>query len=514
MMVWPNLKGQLELMHIGADGETLLNRTLPVESVDAREPQLEIGPDGRLYLLWREPGEPHATIRYIQLEDDGTPVGEPQIVSDPTRWVVDPPQLVLEREGDTQARLHALWADEAGLQWAVVSAEGMLVREPTLLAPEARSPAAQLDNRGRLHLGWQEQLRRNTQGIYYALLDPESGELGEPEEMAQVFRRTGQWIEGPTIALDQEIGYVLWTLKDMRDISFHGRYASFPLELPRQKWVQALRLRRGDNPNGIRPLEGQQTPPLIALSADVAGSTLLSGAQILVTSLVHSETPEHEVWGLACAAPIGLPAPTEPRAATRVPQQVTEDVVTASTPPSLEPILVTDANSYLHLAWLETGGFDQYRVVYASTAPQVKQNYNALTLWDFVDALFRHILRLSIVVLTISPMLGFWAVIPMGGLILYHLITGEEELYAVDSWVALGAAVALEVALTILIPPRIPTAWPPLRWVAPLGTAAAAAAVTALTLRRRRGGGSLLFVSFFLFTLTHSLLQLIIYFVL
>jgi len=59
-LVWPNLDGRLELAHIGADGEVLLDRVLPVEMRRARDPQLEVGPEGRLHLLWREQEGPHA----------------------------------------------------------------------------------------------------------------------------------------------------------------------------------------------------------------------------------------------------------------------------------------------------------------------------------------------------------------------------------------------------------------------------------------------------------------------
>lgn len=508
-VVWPNLEDELELIYIDVDGETLLHRALEVGAEKPRDPQLLVGTNGRLHLAWRELEEPHATIRHVLLEDDGSLVNTPQVLSDPTRWVADAPRLVLDTSG-SDVRVHTLWADEVGIQWAVLSARGELVREPVLLAEEGRSPMARMGGQGGLHLAWQERLDHNTQGVYYAALDPQTGELSEIEEIAEIFRRTGQWIEGPTISLDQEMAYVLWVLKDMREVSSRSRYAFFPLDLPRQKRIENLWLERGVNPSGLTTLNQQLSSPLMALSAEVSDSEWFSEAQIILLHLAPGETPDQEIWGWVPGMGGGVVLSPLPGTGLVPAMEVRQEVVSGSHLPSIEPVLTMDASSHLHLTWLETGGFSQYRVVYASNAPEVKQNYNALTLWDIVDPLFRHVLRLSLIVLVAGPMFILWALAPMGGLLIYHLITGEEELELVSSRVILGAVLALEVGLTILFPPFSP-AWAPLRWVGPLATATLAGGLTFLALRR--GGASLLFSSFFLFTGIHSVAQLIIYFV-
>jgi len=506
----------MEMAHIGVGGKVLLDRVLPVGAGAARDPQLRVGPEGRLYLLWREEGESDGAVHYALLEGDGTPVEQPRTLSDPAYRVVDAPRLTLDGRG----RLHALWADEAGIRWAVLAPEGTVLAGPTLLIPEGRSPAVQIDDRGWLHLAWQQRVGANTQGVYYAVLDPESGELSEPEEMAAVFLRTGQRIEGPAVGLDPETGYVLWAVQDLREVASRGRYVFFPLELPRQKRVKAMQLEQGGSPAGLYPLDGQRTVLLVALSEMVRGPEGRADPQIAVLVLVQDQMPEYEVWGLAQVGGEGrpaLPAPArEIGAMGRGQGQESvalawevEHIVTASGRPSVKPVLGVDDRSYLHLAWLETGGFGQYRVVYASTAPEVKRAYNALTLWDVVDAAFSTVLRLSVVVVTLVPMLILWALLPLAGLLVYHMVTGEEGVETVRSRLVLGGMLALEMALVFLFPPRVDVAWSSSRWVVP---AATAAVVTARVLRGR--GDSLLFASFFLFTGLHGLLQLVVYFLL
>ncbi|HIE38035.1 MAG TPA: hypothetical protein EYH30_05090 [Anaerolineales bacterium] len=517
LLVWPNLEGQLELAHIGEDGELLLDRVLSVSVEEPRDPQLQIGPDGRLHLLWREMAEPNAVIRYALLEADGTLVGRPQLISDPALWAEAGPRLVL----DAEARPHALWADRTGIQWAVLSRDGRLLEGPTLLIPEGRFPAVQADREGRLHLAWQYWAGRNTRQIYYALLDPRTGELGPPQEVAQVFQRSGQRIEGPVLGLDPQTGYVLWSVLDMRAISSRGRYAFFPLNLPRQKRILALHLKEGWDPGGMYALAGQRTPLLVALSETVS-SMQGEEVQVAVVALARGQTPEYEVWGLArgtsggrqaCLNPAQVAGTAEASERREPPAQEweAEHIVTASNLPSVKPILAADDRSYLHLAWLEPGGFGQYRVVYASTAPEVKRTYNALSLWDIVDPLFRSVFRLSLALPAVVPILVRWALVPMGGIVLYHFFTGEEWLERTRSWVVLGAAVSLEVALTFLLPPRTSVPWPPIRWVAPVVTTGLAGLGTALFLRRQTDRS--LFGAFFLFTGIHTLLQLAVYFV-
>lgn len=514
ILIWPNLERRLELARIDGAGKVLLDRVLEVGEGAAYDPQLEGGADGRLHLLWREGSGANSTVRYVELEEDGTPGGESLVLNDPTHEVLDAPRLVLDAAG----RLYALWADSVGIRWAVLTAEGGLSNQPSLLVTNGRSPAARSDSRGRLHLAWQQQVGGSTYGVYYAALDPESEILSTPQEMATVFLRTGQQLKGPAIGLDPETGYVLWEVQDMREVSSQGRYAFFPLDLPRQRRVNALRLKQGSDPMGMYPLKGQQSPLLVALSEMVATPGGME-PQIAVIALVQDQAPEYEVHGLAQVMPggrHGLLVRTREMGTAGVShgQEAvgweTEHIVTASSRPSVKPVLTADDRGHLHLAWLETGGFGEYRVVYASTAPEVKRAYNALTLWDVVDTVFGGVLRLSVVVLAAIPMFILWALVPLLGLLAYHLATGEEGLESLRSWLVLGLMLVLEVALTFIFPPRVDVAWAPLRWVAPPVATILAAVSTVLVLRRR--GDSLLFTSFFLFSGVQGLLQLILYF--
>jgi hypothetical protein len=478
-LIWPNMAGRLELARVGTDGEVLLKRVLSVEAREARDPWLHIGANGRLFLLWREGEYPNSTLLYVLLEADGTSVSRPWTLSDPGTPVLGAPCMVAGADD----RYHVIWADDAGIQWAVLDAGGTLLAGPTALASAGRFPAAQLDGQGRVHLIWQRQPRAGVESIYYGVLDPESGVLSGPEEVAQIVLRTGQGLGEPVIGLTQQMGYVLWVVRDFKYVASSGEYISFPLGSPHERRVEPLRLRQGRYPDGIYALEGGGTPLLVALDASVPDQEVADvvRSQIAVVALGQGEE---------------------------------EQVVSASPQASIKPVLVADDHANLHLAWLESADFGEYRVVYASTAPGVMKSYNALTLWDVLNTVFGGLFRLSTLVVAMVAVLIMWGVLPFLVLVVYHLITGEETLNTVRSRGALVIALALEVTLTYIQPPRIGVQadWPALRWVAPTVSTIVAALIVWRSVRGRKYPH--LFVAYFLFVGVSSLLQMLMYYLL
>jgi hypothetical protein len=479
-LVWPDMAGRLELARIGTDGEVLLKRVLPVESREARDPELHIGANGRLHLLWREGEYPDSMLLSVLLEADGTPVSQPQTLTSPATPVLDAPCMV----AGTGGRYHVVWSDEGGVQWAVLDAGGTLLAPPAALASAGRFPAARVDDQGRVHVIWQQRLRAGVESLSYGVLDPESGALSGPEEVAQVFLRTGQGLGDPVIGLTPDMGYVLWVVQDFRYVSSAAEYIAFPLGSPQQGRVEPLQLLQGRYPEGMYTMEEGGTPLLVAFSASVPDPEVANvvRSQIAVIALGQGEREEQ--------------------------------VITASPQASVRPVLVADDRSNLHVAWLESADFGEYRVVYASTAPGVMESYNTLSLWDVLNAVLGSLFRLSTLVVALVAVLITWGILPFLVLVVYHLVTSEETLNTVRSRGALVIALALEVALTYIQPPSIGVhaEWPALHWVAP-AVAAVVAAVVLLRLVRGRQYFHL-FAAYFLFVGVSSLLQMLMYFLL
>jgi hypothetical protein len=129
-----------------------------------------------------------------------------------------------------------------------------------------------------------------------------------------------------------------------------------------------------------------------------------------------------------------------------------------------------------------------------------------------VNLVFSKLFRLSLVVVAVVLAFITWAIIPLLGLAGYHLVTSEETLSTTRSRVALVTVLAVEVALTFVLPPRIAgvaAALPALRWGIPCVAAVGATLVTTSVARRREDAH--LFAAFFLFTILNNLLQVALY---
>jgi hypothetical protein len=480
--IWQNMGGRLELAHIGTDGGILASHVLAIGAGESSDPQLQIGADGHLHLLWREGEYPNSTVHYIVLGTDGTPVSQPQTLSDPSVPVLDAPQLITDAGG----RHHAIWADDAGVKWTMLSAEGTLLVGPTLVTTQGRFPTARVGDQGHLHLIWQWRQRAHVEAIFYVALDPENagGVVDKPVEVARVTLRTGQGLSEPVIGLTQDMGHVFLIVRDFKYVASSGEYVIFPLESPQQSQIVPLRLRQGRYPEGLYSLEGSGTPLWVALSTSVADPE--------VADVVRSQITTIALKG----------------------DDIEEQVVTGSAQASLKPALTMDSNANLHMSWIESTEFGRYRVVYASTTPEVMQNYNALTLWDVLNVVFSNVFRLSTLIVALVAVLIMWAILPFLGLVVYHLVTSEETLDTVRSQGALVVALAFEVALTFIQPTRIgaESDWAAIRWAAPVTALIIAALVTLNFLRGRKY--THLFAGYFLFTAIDSVVQMLMYFLL
>ena len=471
-ILWPNLDGRLELALVGIDGELLLDRVLPLAE-KAVDPQLRVGSDGRFHVLWREEGTPYSA-RYALLEPDGTSQGHLLILSDPERGVLDSPRLVIDAAGGA----HALWTDDTGIRWAALSAEGEVVRRPSLLIPGGTSPQVQPDDTGRLHLVWQQEDDLNVLKIFYATLDPHEARIGQPQEIAEILTSGRLAVEDVSLGLSADRAYVLWSEYDRSFDRFIFRCVEFPLEDVGQREDRILQLRMGVGPEDLASLDGQQTPVAIAVSERVMASGDRVESQVGVMNLDGAE-------------PV-------------------EEIVTGSSQASLRAALTADESSDLHMVWLDSAGFRQYRVVYASTSPGVIEAYDVLLPEDAVNAVFNSLFRLSLVIVGAFPGLTAWALVPFLGLVAYHLVTSEETLETTRSQAALAVVIALEVILSFAVPLRIGLegSWDGVRWLAP-GVSTALALLVTVVVRRRKD--SQLFSTFLLFTVVNTVLQMSMY---
>ncbi|RLC77379.1 MAG: hypothetical protein DRJ03_26950 [Chloroflexi bacterium] len=513
---WVDLNNQLHVARLGARGQIVSNWTPSLGTGIPREPRLLVGPGGETHLVWRETSEERSLLTYAQVNSSGLVQVGPLTLS-PAGDKVQSPSLIFNQRGE----IEVFWIGQAGVYQATLSAEGEMQKERVLLVKDGESAGIVADRAGDIHLVWLENAGPNMRVIYYASFDPDQKALSQPEEMTRLFLRTGQVVQDPVIGLDLDTGYILWVIQDLKYVTSSAQYAFFPLEIPRQKKVRDLQLENGGNPLSLWAARGQRETLLVALTETVIAS---DGPQLQVGVVaLHGEQSSGDQarvgnFGLAdsgagimrhrIVSPIALHLPLHTLShAGNSPSAIrhSDYIVTASEHPSLKPTLAVDAQNNLHLTWLETSGFGAYRVAYASTTPGVKTAYDRLTLWDATDRALGLAMQFFIAV-GLTPVLAiYWSLFPLGWLLIYLLATGREHLTEVGTWAAFGISVLLEVMSTYLYYPHRSRMSPALQWSVPLLTAAIGLLLALLYLRHR--DEKPLFGAFFVFAITHGLLQ-------
>ena len=474
-LVWTNMESQLQLTRIGPGGDLLRDQVLPLGSSEASSPQLAVAPDGQMHLLWRE-GEMEPKVRYVLLASDGTLASEPVTLAGNERGFQDTPQLAPAPGGGA----YALWADRIGIEWAILSAEGDVEKEPRILIPHGTSPRFRVDAEGQLHLAWEQDTGINTVAIKYGILDPVEGRLVHNTEVTEILLSDRMELEETAIGLSEDRAYVLWSEYDRGFDRYRFPYAVFPLETFQDGETDLVELHRGEGPLALSTMETQRSPLMASISARMMGAEGRPEQQIVLLTF-------------------------NPDGGT------TEEIVSASSAAALGSTLVSVDGSSIHLAWLETAGFGKYRVIYASTAPEVVSAYNALTPQDAVDVLFSGLFDLSIVIISAIAGLMMWAVLPLVGLVVYHVLTSEESLETPGARLAVVVALIAEVGLAFALPPRfgMETGWQAIRWIAPAVSAALATGLTALLAPRLKENQ--LFLTFFLFTGVNTVIYTTLY---
>lgn len=538
-----------------------------------REPRLLVGPGGSIHLVWRETSENHSLLRYARLDSTASievgPLSLSQVEDNAQSpylafnhregveilwagrsgvyWVTlsaegemrDEPVLLIEggqdvaAQVDTAGILHLVWLEGGGpreqmIYYATLDPESRTLSQPEemdrifLRAGQVlQGPDVGVDSTTGYVLWIVQDMKYVTSSAWYAFF---------PLEIPR---------QKKVRALDLEMGgnplglRVVRGLSETFDTSAEDASARVILLVALTETVMTP-----DGPQlqiGIIPLRGEGAPgerdiamaenrvlpvAIRAYPARVLGDRL--GLPVLIHPSVHADADDSRE-SLGTSVDLSPSAGFDGSAmrdgpcgglASVVSQEGwPEDqyIVTASASSSLKPSLLVDARGDLHLSWLETGGFGTYRVAYASTASEVKQSYNALTLWDLTDRALGVAMQFFLAV-GLTPVLAItWSLFPLMWLLGYHLVTGRETLATVGERVALGISVLLEVVFTYLIYPYRGMLSPVLQWTMPVATAVVAFAVAMGYLYLRRRDSQSLFEAFFIFAPVHGLLQVLLF---
>jgi hypothetical protein len=448
---------------------------LSIETPLPRQPQLLRDGRGRIHLAW------------LSRQDDVQRLY--QRVLYPADQAAPSVLLSQEDEDVTSYTMYRTAGGDVALLWASERAPGeralVQVRldapaERATLVQDGTDPFAVVDRAGTVHVAWLRHRGLTAYDVVYATLaDSDSGAQLVPAgglKLTDFETSEGALTYGPFIGLDTETVYVLWADQNvgggLTPTSAFAHYVAFPIGSPTPKHAVTIGL-----PSTMRPdYEAYQGPygltqlePLLP-TGTTAGSDYVSAPAVAPTQL--------GTLAVAFSLMTESEATREIQIATAIfaaGEPVGYQLASKTSNASLVPSLAVDAQDHLHLAWIDTAGFANYDVYYASTAPAARRWLDRTTTEDLVHGAARVLFGVLSGV-GLLPIAGIWSFPAVVWVVLFFIFTGQEDMDRAATRIGFAVAVLVYVGMKILLLPGLFASTPllqqvPTRWEVPLGIA-------------------------------------------
>lgn len=503
----------LHYAHLNEQGQVMVNQSLGLHLPSPRRAQLLVDRENNLHLAWLSRAEGRQSLYHVLIDQDGRPA-QPLLLSREGEDV-DSFHTYLSAEGETAF----VWSsqpenEQKGIFHLVLHDAS----SPTLLIPQGIDPVVLVDNAGTTHLAWLYEKGLSARDIYYATLEgshvvPDGGQKLTDFEFGE-----SAVYHGPIIGADTNNIYVLWAVQNLGGglmptaawafyVSFEpGKpsltnpgYIGLPIEtmpeyvdytgpygyselalLP--PWVYS-----SDFVNAPAVVSSQESELPVALSLMVASR---SESTIQLAMVVFSE-----------GQPTGY--------------QLASNTSNAS----VLSTLVADSDSNLHVAWIDTAGFRQYDIYYASTSPEAKKWLDRTSSDDIVlgaaDLVWGIISGIGLL-----PIVVMWNFPPLIWVVLFYMFSGREYLERMGTKIGLLVSIIIYCASKLVLLPGLSTGTPFLYQVSSdLRTTLAMAipviilllALAAIYIYARRSERATIFEAYLVFSLTDGLLTVLLY---
>jgi hypothetical protein len=543
------------------------SRGLLLGASDIKQPvALQIDAEGNAHLVWHEtPDGDQEKFHYVRLDRQG------QVTLDKLSSVPQPNPRRQQLLVDQMDRLHLAWLSRTGstqkLYHTLIDQEGQLVEPtrisqeenvsdfqmyisgegkisfiwsgkqedappaifqtalgadapPVTLVDEGSDPAVLVDRAGTTHLTWLYDSGYSSRDVYYTTLrEKERLSSLEGKKVSNFDYATSATYHGPVIGADDQHIYILWSIQNMggglRPNEAFAHYISFQKRDPTFTSPRILNL-----PTATRPdYEEYKSPYGISQLAPLPAEFYRSDFANAPSTVQHqaSELP----------VTISLMVESASKSSMQTAMVILSEgeirgyqMANRTTNASILSTLATDVDGNLHLAWLDAGGFNNYKVYYSTTAPKARDWLDRTTSSDVTEGAINLVWGiLSGIGLSLIAMM--WNVIPAVWLVVFYLFSREEQLDQLAAKISLVVAIVLYIASKLLFMPGLLAAGTPLLYQVPREMRQALflavpililiVAIAMIYIYLRRTEEPSLFKAYVAFALTDGLLTAVLY---
>lgn len=506
-------KEALHYAHLNEQGQVMVNQSLGLHLPSPRRAQLLVDRENNLHMAWLSRAEGRQSLYHVLIDQDGRPT-QP---------------LLLSREGEDVDSFHTylLAEGETAFVWSSQpenEQKGIFhlvlhdASSPTLLIPQGIDPFVLIDNAGTTHLAWLYEKGLSARDIYYATLEgsqvvPDGGQKLTDFEFGE-----SAVYYGPIIGADTNNLYVLWAVQNLggglTPTAAWAFYVSFEPGKPSLTNPSSIGLPFETMPEYVDYTgpygysELALLPPWVYSSDFVNAPAVVSSQEnelpVALSLMVASQsesTIQLAMVVLSEGQPIGY--------------QLASNTSNAS----VLSTLVADSDSNLHVAWIDTAGFRQYDIYYASTSPEAKVWLDRTSGDDIVlgaaDLVWGIISGIGLL-----PIVVMWNFPPLIWVVLFYMFSGREYLERMGTKIGLLVSIIIYCASKLVLLPGLSTGTPFLYQVSSDLRATLAMAIpviilllalAAIYIYARRSERATIFKAYLVFSLTDGLLTVLLY---
>jgi hypothetical protein len=407
------------------------------------------------------------------------------------------------------------------------------------LVPEGVDPFVLVDSSGTTHLTWlYKKGIIAARDVYYATLERSSVVPDGGQKLADFrFAESGTY-HGPIMGVDTDHVYVIWAVQSLgggfTPSAARTAYVSFEPGKPSLTNPSAISLPA----DGVLAYADYAGPygygELVPLSPGGLGSDFVNAPSTVQRQ--ESELPV-ALSLVVLSTATAVRAPQAPQlqfedavAMTSSGMQLAMAVLSGGRPigyqlvgdtpnASVLSTLVADSDANLHLAWIDTAGFREYDVYYATTAPEAKRWLDRTTFEDVVLGAASLVWGIVSGV-SLIPIVAIWNIVPTMWVVLFYALSRREYLEDLGAKIGLVVAIVIYTASKLLFLPGLSADTPFLfrlpEEIALLIAIAKPVVILvlglgALYLYTRRSKGGTLFRAYLVFALTDGLLTALLY---
>ncbi len=510
-----NAGDALHYVHLDEQGQVLINKSLGINLPNPRKPQLLVDRENNLHLSWLSRIEDQQRLYHVLIDQNGQPT-LPLLLSREGENV-DSFQMYLSAAGE----IAFVWSSQPETENEEKGIFHLVLHDassPALLISRGIDPFVLVDNSGTTHLAWLYEKGLSNSDVYYATLEGSQVVPDGGQKLTNLKFAGSAVYYGPIIGADTNNIYVIWSVQNLggglTPTAAHAFYVSFEPGKP------AL-----TNPSSIG-LPAQSMPEYADYASPYGyGKLLLLPPRVYGSDFVNAPAA---VRSQESELPVALSLMVTSRSESTIQlamvvfsegQPIGYQLVSNTPNASVFSTLVADADSNLHGAWIDTAGFRQYDIYYASTSPEAKMWLDRTSSDDIVlgaaDLVWGIISGIGLL-----PIVVMWNFPPLMWVILFYMFSGCEYLGRTGTKIGLLVSIIIYCASKLLLLPGLSTGTPFLYQVssdlrASLTTAIPVTilllALAAIYIYARRSKKATIFKAYLLFSLTDGLLTVLLY---